>query len=141
MERETEAIKRAILTSGLDDWVHIAEIAAAARQARFGEHVLDGYPDDETVHGDELARLRAAWLAQREREALPSGIIAIKELLRAGLVRVGDTIDGRFVPWQGSSPEIESRIDTLVRDAEYPLLPGHLFWLENTSLGDEIAAV
>lgn len=139
MDREMEAVKSAILASGLDDWVHIAEVVLAARQARSGGHALDGYPDDTTTSVDRLTGLRGEWLAQNEREALPLGIAAVKELFRDGLVRVGDTSDSGFLPWSGSLEEIESRIDYAARMAQYPLLPGHLFWIENTPSGDEIA--
>jgi hypothetical protein len=88
---------------------------------------------------DRLASLSEDWLAAEEREALPLAIMAVKELLRDGLVRIGDTTTSGFVPWDGSEEEIESRIDSAAANSEFPLLPGHLFWLENTPLGDEKA--
>jgi hypothetical protein len=125
MDREVEAVKTAILSSGLDDWVHMAEVVSAARQARSEGASDEGSPDDS--------------LAKQERAAFPLGIAAIKELLRDGLVRVGETTPEGFVAWRGSADEIESRIDSVAQQAEFPLLPGHLFWIENTPSGDEVA--
>jgi hypothetical protein len=139
MDNNVEAVKNAVLASGMDDWVHIAEVVSAARQARSGQRPEQGYPDDSTMSIDDLGRLRSEWLARSEREALPLGVSAVKELLRAGLVRIGEVSDSGFVAWRGSVEEIESLIDGVVQEAEYPLLPGHLFWIENTPLGDEVA--
>ena len=71
------------------------------------------------------------------RPNVPLGIVAVKELLREGLVRVGETSTQGFVAWSGSLEDIESHIDSVVESAEYPLLPGQLFWVHNTSAGDE----
>jgi hypothetical protein len=139
MDREIKAVKNAILYSGLDDWVHIAEVASAARQAMSRVTLEEGRVDGSVAGVDELAGRRDEWLARNEREALPVGIAAVKELLRDGFIRIGETSADGFVPWSGSVEEIESRIDTVVRAAEFPLLPGHLFWIENTSTGDEVA--
>ena len=139
MDREVESVKSAILASGLDDWVHIAEVVSAARQAGSVARSSEGHPDNSMTIVDGFGQLRNEWLAQSERDALPLGIAAVKELLRDGLIRIGETSNGGFVPWGGSLEEIESRIDHAVRGAQYPLLPGHLFWIENTPSGDEIA--
>jgi len=139
MDREVGAVKSAILASGLDDWVHIAEVVLAARQARSVARSSEGHPDDSTTIVEGPGQLRSEWLAQSEREALPLGIAAVKELLRDGLIQIGETSNGGFAPWGGSPEEIEARIDHAVQGAQYPLLPGHLFWIENTPSGDEIA--
>jgi hypothetical protein len=139
MDHEVEAVRSAILSSGLDDWVHIAEVVAAARQARSVASSSVGHPDDPMTIVDGPGQLRNERLAQSEREALPIGIVAVKELLRDGLIRIGETSNDGFVPWGGSLEEIESRIDHAVQGAQYPLLPGYLFWIENTPFGDEIA--
>ena len=139
IDREIEAVKKAILVSGTDDWVHIAEVTLAAAQAMYGEHRLDGFPSDETMSVEQLASLRQDWVAAQERTALPLGIRAVKELIRDGLVRIGDATDSGFIPWEGSAEAIESRIDRVVEEAPYPLLPGHLFWFSNTPSGDEMA--
>lgn len=139
MDREIEAVKKAILVSGTDDWVHIAEVTLAAARAMYGEHRLEGFPSDEVMSVGQLAPLRQDWLAAQERTALPLGIRAVKELIRDGLVRIGDATDSGFMPWEGSAEAIESRIYNVVQQAPYPLLPGHLFWLSNTPSGDEVA--
>lgn len=141
MIREIDAVKKAILESGLDDWVHIGEVVAAARWAKYGNAFRDGFPDDPAMDMAELGRRRNMWMAEADRDALPLGIIAVKELLRDGLVRVGGTSTGRFIAWEGAVEEIESRIDSAVETAEFPLLPGHLFWIENRPQGDEAAEV
>lgn len=141
MDREIETVRNAILARGLDDWVHVAEVAFVARQARFGERLLANYPAGEAADDDQVLRRRDEWLALQEREALPVGMKAIKELLREELIRVGDIASGKFVAWPGSTQELERRIDVLMETASYPVLPGDLFWIENTSVGDRKAAV
>jgi hypothetical protein len=111
-----------------------------ARQAKFGERAVVNHAADQSGNVDQLARLRDEWVAQQERDALPLGIAAVKELLREGLIRVGDAGSGGFTAWVGSTREIESRVDAALETAEYPVLPGHLFWIVNTPLGDERAA-
>jgi hypothetical protein len=130
-------VKKEILLSGTEDWVHIAEIIFFAREAFFEDRLKDGYPDDADLSVERLAAARDQWSVGQEKQAMPLAIIAVKELLRESLVRVGETADRRFVPWVGSTDEVEKRIDDLVEAAEFPLLPGHLFWLENTPLGTE----
>jgi hypothetical protein len=105
----------------------------------FEDHRLDGYPDDQTLTVAELAALRKSWLASQEREAFPLAIRAVKELIRDGLVQIGYTTNTGFVPWEGSLEEIEQRIDAVAATAEFPLLPGHLFWLNSTPEGDAVA--
>lgn len=140
MDREVDAVKDTILVHGLDDWVHLGEVVAAAHQAKHGDAFRGGVPDDPAMDIAELGRRRTAWMARNDRNALPLGIVAVKELPRAGLVRIGETSTGKFVAWDGTVEEIESRIDRAVEAAEeFPLLPGHLFWIENTALGDEVA--
>lgn len=132
-------IKKQILAKGYDDWVHDAEVCFAAREAEFGDHLLDDFPNDETLGVEQLASLRDEWSAGQERECLPLGIRAVKELVREGLVLVGEVGGQGFVPWTGPVEEVESRLDSLVEEAVLPLLPGDLFWLENTQSGDEKA--
>jgi hypothetical protein len=139
MGRDVDAVKNAILASGLDDWVHIAEVVAAARQARSVPLSKQDHRGDSTAIADELSQLRSERLVESEREALPLGIVAVKELLGEGLIRIGEISNSGFMPWRGSFEEIESRIDDTVTAAQYPLLPGHLFWIENTPSGDEAA--
>ncbi|MCG5470590.1 hypothetical protein LADH09A_004544 [Micromonospora sp. LAH09] len=129
------------MISGTDDWVSIAEIAAFAREAFYGDRIQAGFPQggpSTTVVA--LAAARDEWLARREREALPLGVEAVKELLRDGLVCVGDVWNSRFVAWSGSVQELESRIDSVVETATYPVLPGELFWVENTVTGHQEVA-
>jgi hypothetical protein len=139
MDREIDAVKDTILVHGLDDWVHIGEAVAAARQAKYGDAFRDGFPDDPAMDIAKLGRRRNEWMARNDRDALPLGIVAVKELLRDGLIRIGQTSSGSFVAWSGTVEEIESRIDSAVESAEFPLLPGHLFWVDNTPPGDEVA--
>lgn len=140
MDPRVGYIKQEILASGSDDWVHIAEIAAFAREALYGDHVQDGYPEDVHLPIEALAARRDEWLARQEREALPHGIKAVKELLRDGLIHVGDTASGRFMAWSGSVQELETCIDSVAKTATYPVLPGDLFWVRNTPMGDQRAA-
>ncbi|WFF02694.1 hypothetical protein [Micromonospora sp. WMMD964] len=140
MDPKASYVKREILISGSDDWVSIADIVAFAREAIYGDRVQDGYPEGghETPAG-ALATARDEWLARQERAALPLGVEATKELLRDGLICVGATVEGRFVAWSGSTQELESRIDSVVETATYPLLPGDLFWVANTVAGTDEA--
>lgn len=140
MDREIEAVKSAILARGLEDWVHIADVAFVARQARFGDRLMADYPTGESMKDDQLVRRRDDWLAWQEREALSLGIKAIKGLLRDEQIRVGETASGQFVAWAGSVQELESRVDLVAEAATYPVLPGDLFWIENTPMGDQKAA-
>lgn len=139
MSRGIDFIKNKILASGTDDWVHEAEACYAARQAVFGDRLREGFPEDETLGTERLAALRADWTAAQERQAFPLALEAIKELLRDGLIEIGSVTKDGFVRWGGSSVELESRIDRLLEMTHYPLMPGDLFWLSNTSLGDEKA--
>jgi hypothetical protein len=140
MDPRVKYIKREILASGSGDWVHAAEIAAFAREALYGDHVQEGYPEDDHLSVEALAAARDEWLARQEREALPLGIEAINELLRDELIRVGETTSGQFVAWPGPVRELESRIDSVAEAATYPVLPGDLFWIENTSTGNQKSA-
>lgn len=102
MDPRVGYIKREILISGSDDWVHVGEIAAFAREALYGDRVRDGYPEDDRLSVEALGLARDEWLAHQEREALPLGISAVKELLRDKLIRVGDVAGSRFEAWPGS---------------------------------------
>lgn len=132
MRHSLDSLKRDILIRGSDDWVHIAEIAELAR--RYGHEAGDG---DST---GPLPATDAVDLAALDRASLPLGITAVKELLREGLVQIGDVTDRGFVAWQGGLDEILVRIDDVVRNAQFPLLPGSLFWTENTHQGDAAVA-
>lgn len=139
MDRESTFVKQRILASGTDDWVHIVEVSFAARLAMYGDHIRDGYPDAGSVDAGQLAATRDKWSAEQERQSFPIAIRAVKELVRDGLVQIGYTTDAGFVPWEGALEEIDERIDAVAATAEFPLLPGDLFWLNNTPEGDAVA--
>ena len=139
MSRETDLVKKKVLASGTDDWVHDLEACYAARQAVFGEHIRNGFPEDGTLGVDELALARANWTATQERRAFPLALEAVKELVRDGLVEIGSVTKNGFVAWEGFADDLESGIGDLAKRAKFPLLPGDLFWLCNTPLGDEKA--
>jgi hypothetical protein len=139
MDHSIRFIEGKVLASGTDDWVHVAEVCFAARQAVLGERLRDGYPNDETLEIEQLASLRKRWTAAQERECFPLAIRAVKEMIRSGLVQIGSLTNAGFIQWGGSLEEIESRLDSVVEAAEFPLQPGDLFWLQNTPDGDEVA--
>ena len=141
MDPRVGDVKREILIRASDDWVNVAEIADFAREAMHGDRFLEGYPDDDRLSVEDLAAVRDEWQAGKEREAFPLGIAAVKELVAEGLVRVGYTANRGFVPWEETGDELASRIDDAVGEhTEFPLLPGHLFWLKNTDRGHQAAA-
>lgn len=132
-------VEQEILTAGVDDWVHVAEIAAYAREALYGGSIKIDYPTVVTDSASALASARDEWRAQQERAALRLGIAAVKELIRKDFIQIGETRDGKFVPWMETGGELETRIDEVVSEAVFPLLPGNLFWVTNTERGDEAA--
>jgi hypothetical protein len=105
-----EVVERDILMSGVDDWVHIPEALYFAR--------------------------REIGVNASEMEALSVVIEAAKNLLRQGLIEVGEVTD-TFTPWVGSLNEIEHRIDQTHAQAKSPVRFGDLFWISNTPRGDE----
>jgi hypothetical protein len=104
-------VKKLILASGTDDWVHILEPLYAACKAMGGAS---------------------------ESEALPLAVTAIKELVREGLVEVGELGSDGFEPWDGSWESIEKKLDLEVRKAEFPVPLGRICWTANTARGHEI---
>jgi len=134
-----EATKRGVLARGSDDWVYAGEVVLVAAEAVLGSQRLAGYPDDPAVDTAQLATQRKLWLAEQERSVFPLAVRAVKELIRDGLVWIGDVADGGFQPWQGLREELEARIDAAGESAVFPLLPGDLFWLKNTAAGNELA--
>lgn len=128
-------VKREILAVGTDDWGNIADVVGFARETLYGDRVDEGFPEDGSLPIEQLADARDEWTSRQEREALPIGIAAVKELVREGLVWVGEIVGGKFTPWSGAPEDIDKRIDAAVEKAEFPLLPGHLFWLNNTPEG------
>lgn len=139
MDPRVSFVKRKILASGTDDWVAAVEASFAARQAAYGDHLRDSFPDDKTMDVSQLGALRDEWTASQERRTLYLVVQAVKELIRDGLAQIGYTVDEGFEPWKGSPSEIEARIDAVVDAADFPLRPGDLFWLRNTSRGDSAA--
>ena len=129
MSRNLEIVKLAILEVGLEDWSHVPDALVAARQAIAGDRWLDGFPDNF----DE----RGPWLAAREREALPLVIEAVRQLVRDGLVEVGEIVDNSFSTWSGNLDGIDRAIDRAAENATFPVLVSEMFWMRNTPRGDE----
>ncbi|WP_155984812.1 hypothetical protein [Saccharomonospora piscinae] len=112
MRVDLEKIKKVILVDGLVDWVSIISPLFAARQ------ILGG---------------------AGEREALPLAIQAVKELLREGLILVGETSRRGFEPWTGSLASIEQRLDWEAKNIEFPVRFGDICWIDNTERGEQMA--
>jgi hypothetical protein len=100
-----------IFHDGLDDWVSLRNIVVIAQN---------------TV-GGEKGDVDTAVLA------------AIRELVAAGLVEVGEVSDGGFFEWDGSLQESIERIARSLRLAQDENDYAFAVWLCNTTQGDEIA--
>ncbi|WP_155984811.1 hypothetical protein [Saccharomonospora piscinae] len=109
MQAKVDKVKRLILASGVHDWVDIVVPTLEAC------HALGGV---------------------EERAALPLALEAVKQLLREGLIEVGEVgVDG-LSPWAVSLKTIEERIDLEARNVEFPLRSSYMFWIANTTRGD-----
>jgi hypothetical protein len=129
LPHDVDAVKRTILDVGLEDWVDVPHALYAARQTIFQENLLDSFPDNF----DE----RANWLAAQEREALPLVVEAVKQLVREGLIELGETVGRGFYPWEGTIEEVCRRIDDAAAAATFPVLVSELFWMRNTRRGND----
>ena len=101
-----------LLVAGLDDWLHLADVAWAVRYEQ-----------------PELS----------ERAVIDAATGVIGAMLARGLARASDVTDGGFIAWAVQGDEAIVRIKqgwlALGREPE----PGDVCWIANTSSGDEAA--
>ncbi|HEX6677553.1 MAG TPA: hypothetical protein VF486_21325 [Actinomycetes bacterium] len=105
-----EALARDILRAGRDDWVPLAAVDGYARQL--------GAETDEQARG--------------------IGMAAIRELVTADLVELGDVTDGGFFPWDLPAEVALERIEGAWHGPDRNEW-GFACWLRNTPHGDELA--
>jgi hypothetical protein len=101
----------AVLREGLDDWVPLV--------------VLDG-----------LARKMGA---RNDVESRTMTLDAVRELVNAGLIRIGEVSDGGFVEWGGSVDSTVSRLEEVWSGSDRNVW-GFSAWTCNTSAGDREAS-
>lgn len=104
---EPSQLSREVLRAGLDDWVPLAAVAGLARQLG----------------------------ASNDAETIDISLAAIRELVKQGLVVIGEVSDGGFFPWTEPLEDALTRMKiawrTLDRDQW-----GFICWLSNTPAGD-----
>jgi hypothetical protein len=108
----TEQLIDALLVAGLDDWLHLADVAWAAREFANG-----GETEDVVAVASE----------------------ALAALVDQGLVEVGDVSDGGFFEWDATPEEAILRIQREWRALRREPQPGDVCWVANTTLGDQRA--
>lgn len=101
-----------LLVAGLDDWLHLADVAWAVRDDR-----------------PELA----------EADLIRAGIDVIRGLLEGGLAEVGDVTDGGFLAWDLHADEATSRVERRWTQLGRDPVPGDICWVANTRRGDQAA--
>jgi hypothetical protein len=102
----------AILVSGLEDWVHLAEVAWLAKS-----------------EGGALTKEEGI------RMALPT----FRELLEKRLSGIGDVSDGGFIEWDLAIDEALERVRAEWEALDRDLWPGDICWLANTAEGNRRA--
>ena len=108
----TSGIGEDLLVRGLDDWVHLAEVAWVVKSAN---------------------------TSANEHELVEESLKVIRGLLAEGFAEIGDVTDGGFFEW---NVPIEVAIDRVWREwtgLDHDLLQGDVCWLANTELGNERA--
>ena len=116
-DAQREEVVSAVLQSGLDDWVPIAEISSIAE-----------------FYGVPATVLRSKITTVPDWAIEP----VIREVVERGLMRVGDVYThGRFVPFDGDDESAIQWMMGILHAAEggWPLLA----WLDLTDRGEELA--
>ena len=113
MKTPSSSLLNELVLSGLDDWVHDAEVCG---------NIARGIVQDPN-----------------DRRIVAIGIVTAalnSELVQAG--KIGP--EGNFEPWEMSPAEAASKIASDWLALPDPdCAPGELFWLQNTERGDSIA--
>lgn len=102
-------MKTELLLAGLDDWVHLPEIAWIAK----------------SVGGADV-----------KEDAVKLSTKVIRILVEEGLMEIGEVTEGGFFEWDLSLDRAIERIEGEWLALERDPLPGDVFWLANTSEGD-----
>ena len=107
---DVEAIAAEVLAEGLDDWIPVDTVIAAARE-----------------------------IAQRSGvDFTPLAIAAIDHLIEGGLMIAGDLGEEGFEPWPGPPAAVARRVTEQCESFGWEPL-GAACWLANTPAGDEQA--
>lgn len=108
----TNRLAEQLLVDGLDDWLHLADIAWVARQF---------------THSTE------------SQNVISVATEALAALLDQELIQIGEVSDGGFFEWHMTNEEAIARVrrEWLALDREPQ--PGDVCWVANTALGNEHA--
>lgn len=101
-----------LLVAGLDDWLHLADIAWSAR---------------EFARGSE------------KQDVIAVAVEALTELLDQGLVEIGEVSDGGFFEWDATQEAAILRVQQEWMALGRVPQPGDVCWVANTKAGDKRA--
>jgi hypothetical protein len=102
----SERLMEELLIGALDDWLHLADVAWAARE--FGST------------GDVIS----------------DGLRALGVLLKRGLIELGEVSDGGFFAWDLAPLAALEQLETEWRALGHEPQPGDVCWIANTPTGD-----
>jgi hypothetical protein len=105
----TARIVEDLVLLGLDDWVHLADVALATR---------------------------AHTASTRTEDVIEAGSAAVEAAVRAGLMEVGDVTDTGFHAWAVDATEARRRLRSGWQALDRDPVPGDVCWLANTERGD-----
>jgi hypothetical protein len=106
-----DRLEEELLITGLDDWVHLADIAWAAKSAG----------------------------ARTKHHEVDLAISAVRSLMDAGLMQIGDVSDGGFFEWGLPLEEALERLRRGWLALDHDPWPGDVCWLSNTQEGNREA--
>jgi hypothetical protein len=108
---DSKAIIRELLVEGLDDWVPVDRLIWLARE------------ESEQSGGDFRSL----------------AIELLTELMRDGLMDIGELGDTGFEPWSGDADAVLARLVTALDQVDW-MPAGGVCWLANTPQGDRMAS-
>lgn len=106
-----DRLKEQLLVAGLDDWLHLPDIAWAAKLAG----------------------------AKTKEQAIETAASAVRSLVEGGFMQIGEVSDGGFFEWDLGIDEALRRMKEGWLALEHEPAPGDVCWLSNTEEGNKRA--
>jgi len=108
----TNRLAAQLLVSGLDDWLHLADISWAAGQ---------------------FAR------SDQTEDVISVATEALATLLEHEFIQIGEVSDGGFFEWDVTNDEAIDRVRRAWLALDREPQPGDVCWIANSALGNERA--